>query len=86
MLKTLSVAGLAGWGVRVLQLGSALFVLSDLVLAIRMSGPLTLGRAWVLSVAVWPLCWLGQALILIGGGVYWRFGTGGTLSLSARID
>ena len=58
-------------GDRTLQAGSGLFVLSDLVLAIRLFRAPGPDRARLLSLAVWPLYWLGQALILYGSLFYW---------------
>jgi uncharacterized membrane protein YhhN len=53
-----------------IRLGAALFVLSDLLLAIRLfvarTGPATRG----LSLALWPAYWGGQLLILVGAGLY----------------
>ena len=47
---------------RLTQLGAALFVLSDLLLALHL---FVAPRRW-LALALWPAYWLGQALILIG--------------------
>jgi uncharacterized membrane protein YhhN len=47
-----------------LRLGAALFVLSDLMLALvlfRVTGTAHMGLAWL----VWPAYWLGQCLILL---------------------
>lgn len=58
-------------GALYLQIGAALFILSDLLLALRLfvfpAGP----AAFALSVALWPAYWLGQGLILLGAGRYW---------------
>ena len=58
-------------GATYLQIGAALFILSDLLLALRLfvfpAGP----AAFALSVALWPAYWLGQFLILLGAGLYW---------------
>ena len=47
---------------RLTQLGAALFVLSDLLLALHL---FVAPRRW-LALALWPAYWLGQALILTG--------------------
>ncbi|MFN4172433.1 MAG: lysoplasmalogenase family protein [Pseudorhodobacter sp.] len=57
--------------------GAALFILSDLLLAIALFRPVQPGMRRALSVALWPAYWGGQALILAGalGGVpaVWPF-------------
>ncbi len=60
-----------GW--KMVALGVALFVASDLLLAVRLFRPGTARRAWAFGLALWPLYWLGQALILIGSLIYWDF-------------
>ncbi len=58
-------------GAAVLQTGAALFILSDLLLALRLfvfpSGKTARG----LLLALWPAYWCGQMLILHGAGLYW---------------
>lgn len=54
-----------------LRIGAILFVLSDTLLAIRLFRARRPGLVWVLSVALWPAYWLGQALILAGSVTYW---------------
>ncbi|WP_237684953.1 lysoplasmalogenase [Szabonella alba] len=46
--------------------GAALFILSDLLLALALFRPVTPARRRSLSLALWPAYWLGQALILAG--------------------
>ncbi len=53
-------------GAFVLQGGCALFALSDVLLAIWLFRKPQPSRARTLSVALWPLYWLGQAMILYG--------------------
>ncbi len=57
-----------------LQAGGALFLLSDLLLALRIfvvADPLWQRR---LSRLLWPAYWLGQALIAAGGALFWLQG------------
>jgi uncharacterized membrane protein YhhN len=60
-----------GEGRWLLQLGGALFVLSDLLLALRLF--VVTDKAWHrrLSLALWPAYWGGQALIAYGAMIYW---------------
>lgn len=53
-------------GVAVLQLGAALFVVSDLIIAIQMFVVTGRHRKKRLGQVLWPLYWGGQALILWG--------------------
>lgn len=56
----------------VLMLGAALFILSDILLAIRLflvTNPQTKAR---LSLTLWPAYWLGQALIAFGAVMFWH--------------
>lgn len=58
-------------GATYLRCGAALFILSDLLLALRLF-VLPIGRAaHGLSLALWPAYWFGQWLILLGAGFYW---------------
>lgn len=59
-------------GAAVLQIGAALFILSDLLLALRLFVYPTGKTARGLSLALWPAYWGGQALILGGAMLYWR--------------
>lgn len=54
----------------VIRLGAALFILSDFLLAFRLF--LARGEAArrALALALWPVYWAGQALIMIGTGLY----------------
>ena len=65
----------ANMGHRVIQLGAALFLLSDTLLALRLfvARP---GAIRPLELAVWPTYWLGQALILLGAVLYWELPKG----------
>lgn len=58
-------------GAGVLQIGAALFLLSDLLLALRLFVFPTDKAATTLSLALWPAYWLGQFLIMTGAGLYW---------------
>lgn len=58
-------------GAGVLRLGAGLFILSDLLLALRLFVYPSGQPALVLSRALWPAYWLGQLLILAGAGLYW---------------
>ncbi len=49
-----------------IQLGALLFVLSDLLLALRLFRAHTPRSKSLLSLTLWPAYWLGQALILLG--------------------
>jgi uncharacterized membrane protein YhhN len=63
-------------GVGVLRLGAALFVLSDMLLALRLfvvTGPKA-QRA--LSLMLWPAYWLGQVLLILGANGYGAFPKG----------
>ncbi len=46
--------------------GAGLFILSDLLLALALFCPVTPAGRRILSLALWPAYWLGQALILAG--------------------
>ena len=58
-------------GLAVVQVGAALFVVSDVLLAVRMFRVTYAGRAAVLAHLVWPTYWVGQALIVLGSLFYW---------------
>lgn len=53
-------------GSSTIQLGAAFFVLSDVLLALRLFVVQHPGRQRILSLLLWPAYWGGQALILIG--------------------
>ena len=59
-----------GW----LRLGAALFILSDLMLALQLF--VVKGQVWRLrlALALWPAYWAGQALILYGALRFWQGG------------
>lgn len=63
-------------GQGVLRLGAALFVLSDLMLAVQMFLAREPSLRRRLSLALWPAYWAGQALIAWGAVVYWAGGQG----------
>jgi uncharacterized membrane protein YhhN len=57
-----------GW----LRLGAALFVLSDLMLALQLFVVQDAGVRHRLALALWPAYWAAQALIAWGAVVFWR--------------
>lgn len=50
-----------------IQIGGALFILSDLLLALRLFVVQGAGAKVILSLSLWPAYWLGQVLIAFGG-------------------
>lgn len=58
-------------GRETLWLGAALFILSDLMLALRLFVVKDTGKARALSYALWPAYWGGQFLILIAAFSIW---------------
>ena len=58
-------------GATYLQIGAALFILCDLLLALRLFVVPTGKTTQKLSIALWPAYWCGQMLILHGSGLYW---------------
>lgn len=54
-----------------IQLGAALFLVSDMLLALHLFVVQTAPAKRALSLALWPAYWSGQALILIGAMAYW---------------
>lgn len=60
-----------GAGREVIWIGVALFVASDLLLALRLFVTTDPPRQRALSLVLWPAYWLGQVLILLGALVYW---------------
>ncbi len=56
-----------------IRLGAALFLISDLLLALRLFVVQTAPAKRALSLALWPCYWCGQALILVGSMAYWIF-------------
>lgn len=58
-------------GSGLLRLGGALFILSDLLLALRLFVVTSKRHRDLLSLALWPAYWSGQALIGIGAIAYW---------------
>lgn len=58
-------------GASYLQIGATLFILSDLLLALRLFVFPTAKAATTLSLTIWPAYWLGQFLIMLGAGLYW---------------
>lgn len=57
-----------GW----LRLGAGLFLLSDLLLAIRLFVVTDRGQQRALSLTLWPAYWAGQALIAWGALHFWQ--------------
>lgn len=53
-------------------LGAALFILSDLLLALRLFVARSEAARRALALALWPAYWGGQLLILLGAGLYAR--------------
>ena len=68
----LPVAAGQGW----LRLGAALFILSDLMLAVQMFVSRDQRIRRVLALMLWPAYWGGQALIAWGALVFWGVGPG----------
>jgi uncharacterized membrane protein YhhN len=58
-------------GMGTLRFGGALFILSDLLLALRLFVVKDKARQDVLSLMLWPAYWGGQALIALGAIIYW---------------
>ena len=58
-------------GQGVLRLGAALFVLSDLLLALQLFVVRRAGLRVQLAMALWPIYWAGQALIGFGAVLFW---------------
>ncbi len=58
-------------GQGLLRLGGALFILSDLLLALRLFVVADPARQRQLSLALWPAYWAGQALIGLAALSYW---------------
>jgi len=63
-------------GQGVLRLGAALFILSDLMLAVEMFVARDPGLRRGLARALWPAYWAGQALIGWGALAFWGVGQG----------
>lgn len=53
-----------------IRLGAGLFILSDLLLAIRLFVARGEAAIRALSLSLWPAYWGGQVLILVGAGLY----------------
>lgn len=70
----------AGPGKDALRLGVALFVASDLMLALERFVIAAPSARRALALALWPAYWAGQALILLGslkdGGIWWLIAKG----------
>ncbi len=58
-------------GAAMLRLGAALFVASDVLLALRLF--IVTDQRWRtrLSLTLWPAYWIGQMLIIFGATIYW---------------
>ena len=63
-------------GAAPLTFGAALFLASDILLALRIFVARKPTTQCALNLALWPAYWLGQALILFGGSLYWFFPKG----------
>lgn len=59
-----------------LRIGAALFILSDLLLSLRLFVVTDPARQRGLSLVLWPAYWLGQALIGWGAVLLWSFPKG----------
>lgn len=59
-------------GQGVLRLGAALFVLSDLMLALQLFVVKDAVTRTRLALALWPAYWAGQALIAVGAMMLWQ--------------
>lgn len=66
----------AGQGQGVLRSGAALFILSDLMLAVQLFVVRDPGVRRGLALALWPAYWAGQALIGWGALAFWGAGQG----------
>lgn len=58
-------------GQGVLRLGAALFILSDLLLALQLFVVRGAALRRRLALALWPSYWAGQALIAVGAVMFW---------------
>jgi uncharacterized membrane protein YhhN len=58
-------------GQYILQTGVALFVISDVLLALHLFVAKEARLKDQLSLVIWPAYWIGQALILAGASAYW---------------
>lgn len=63
-------------GQGLLRLGAALFIASDLMLALQLFVVRDAGQRRSLGLALWPAYWIAQALIAWGAVVFWRAGPG----------
>lgn len=70
-MAAVAVALTPGMGRGVIWGGVALFVASDLLLALRLFVVTDPPRQRALSLVLWPAYWLGQVLILLGSLAYW---------------
>lgn len=59
-------------GQGVLRLGAALFILSDLVLALQLFVVKDAAKRMQFAMALWPASWIGQVLIAVGAGMLWQ--------------
>lgn len=59
-------------GQGVLRVGAALFILSDLMLALQLFVVKDAGTRRRLALALWPAYWAGQALIALGAVMFWQ--------------
>jgi hypothetical protein len=56
----------------VLRLGAALFILSDLMLALQLFVVKDAVTRTRLAMALWPASWVGQVLIAVGAVMLWQ--------------
>lgn len=71
-LAALVLPAQAGQGL--LRLGAALFIASDLMLALQLFVVRDAGARRGLALALWPAYWAAQALIAWGAVLFWRLG------------
>jgi uncharacterized membrane protein YhhN len=71
-LAALLLPAHAGQGI--LRLGAALFIASDLMLALQLFVVRDAGMQRALSLALWPAYWGAQALIAWGAVIFWQAG------------
>jgi uncharacterized membrane protein YhhN len=58
-------------GQALLRLGAALFILSDLLLALQLFVVKGVGLRQRLAMTLWPAYWAGQVLIAVGAVLFW---------------
>jgi len=74
-----------GAGTREMRIGGALFILSDLLLAIRLFVVTDPGWRRTLGRILWPIYWLGQVLLVLAGLEAWG-AIAGILPMAGQSD